>query len=514
MNVSSNNKRLVKNTIFLYLRMLFLTCIGLYTSRVLLRTLGADDYGLYNVVGGIVLMFGFLNATLSTSTQRFLNIELGKKNGGNVKLVFSTSLLLHFLLLLIVLFLAETVGLWYVKEKLVVDAGRELAAMFVYQFSVVAICIQIIQLPFMSTIIAHERMNIYAYVSLFEGIAKLAVIFAIQLLPYDNLIMYAFLILCVQISVAIIYNIYCHRNFKEARFNLKYEKGIFSEMLGFSGWNIIGNLASACNSQGLNILMNAFGGTIVNAARGIAFQVHGLVQQLVNNFQLAVKPQVIKYYSSGQMEEMVNLVFNAAKYSAFLMTVASVPLILEIRPLLTLWLGEYPEHTVIFVQLILFRSVITSMTGNIVMVVHASGYLKRVGIFSGGILLLVLPTSYFMLKMGMPIYIPFIVNIGGAIGEAFFELYWMRHYIGFPMWDFYKRVYLPVFILLAVVLTLSYSVHILLADYNEYLRMVIVGLFSVTLSLLLIYRFGLSKSMRDKVSEKILSRFGIKRKIK
>lgn len=504
---AENNKRLVKNTIFLYFRMLLLMFVGLYASRVLLRTLGIDDYGLYNVVGSIVTMFSFLNATLSTSTQRFLNIELGKDNASNVEKVFSCSLLLHLLLVGIVLILAETIGLWYVMEKLVIPPGREVAAMFVYQFSVISICIQIIQLPFMSTIIAHERMNIYAYVSIYEGLAKLCILFAIQILPYDNLILYALLLLCVQFSVAIIYNIYCQRNFNEARFRIYYEKGLFRNMMGFSGWNIVGNLASVCNSQGLNMVMNAFFGTAINAARGIAFQVHGLVQQLISNFQLAVKPQVIKYYAAGQMKEMTELVFNAAKYSAFLVIIATVPLMLEIRPVLKLWLGDYPEYTVVFAQLILFRSIISSMTGNIVMVVHASGYLKNVGLFSGTILLLVLPISYILLKMGFPPYIPFVINIGAALGDAFFELYWMKRYIGFPMRRFYSNVYVPVFLLFAIIFTLSYGLQCIMIDCNEYIRMITVSIFSIIVSCCLIFRFGLSKSMRESVAKKITSRF-------
>lgn len=508
-NQSANNKRLAKNTIFLYFRMLLLMCVGLYASRVLLRTLGFDDYGLYNVVGGIVTMFSFLNATLSTSTQRYLNVELGKEDGGEVKKVFSCSLLLHLLLVLLVFFLAESLGLWYVMEKLVISPGRETAAMFVYQFSIISICVQIIQLPFMSTIIAHERMNVYAYVSIYEGLAKLGILFAIQILPYDNLIMFALLLLCVQISVAIIYNIYCQRHFEEARFRISYEKGLFNSMLGFSGWNIIGNLASVCNSQGLNMVMNAFFGTAINAARGIAFQVHSLVQQLISNFQLAVKPQVIKYYAAGQIEEMTNLVFNAAKYSAFLMMIVSIPLILEIPTILKLWLGEYPEYTVVFAQLILFRSIITSMTGNIVMVVHASGYLRNVGLFSGVILLLVLPISYILLKMGMPPYIPFIINIGAAFGDAFFELYWMKHYIGFPMGRFYKKVYGPVFLLFVIIFIMSLALHTIMLGYNEYLRMVMVSSLSVSVSCLLIYRFGLSKSERESIRQIIMKKLNI-----
>ena len=502
-----NNKRLARNTIFLYFRMLLLMFVGLYASRVLLRTLGVEDYGLYNIVGSIVTMFGFLNASLSTSTQRFLNIEIGKGNIDNAKKVFSCSLLQHLILVAIVLVLAETVGLWYVIDKLVVPPGRETATMFVYQFSIISICTQIIQLPYMSSIIAHEKMNIYAYISIYEGLGKLCILFLIQALQYDNLILYALLLLFVQVSVAILYCIYSQFYFKETSFRLYYEKKLFRNMLGFSGWNIVGNLASVCNSQGLNIVMNVFFGTTINAARGIAFQVHSLVQQLIANFQLAVKPQVIKYYASGQIKEMTELVFNAAKYSAFLVIIATVPLILEIRPILKLWLGEYPEYTVIFSQLILFRSIISSMTGNIVMVVHASGYLKNVGLFSGGILLLVLPISYILLKAGLPPYIPFIINIGAALGDTFFELYWMRHYIGFPMKHFYTKVYIPVFLLFTIIFTLSYIVHCIMIDCNEYLRMIVVSAFSITISCIMIFRFGLSKLMRQKIIKKMTSIF-------
>ena len=503
----TNNKRIAKNTLFMYFRMILLMFVGLYASKVLLKTLGVEDYGLYNVVGSIVTMFSFLNATLSTSTQRFLNIELGKKNGGDAKKIFGCSLMLHIILAVLVFVLTETVGLWYVTEKLVVPTGRETAAMLVYQCSVISICIQIIQLPFMSTIIAHERMNIYAYVSIYEGFAKLGVLFAIQILPYDNLVLYALLLLCVQISVALIYNIYSQSNFNEAGFHTYYEKRLFRDMLGFSGWNIVGNVATVCNSQGLNMIMNLIFGTAINAARGIAFQVNALVHQLIGNFQLVVKPQVIKYYAAGQKEEMAKLVFNAAKYSAFLVIIAVVPLMLEIRPVLRLWLGNYPDYTVVFTQLILLRSVITSMTGNIVMVVHASGFLKNVGLFSGGILLLVLPISYIFLRMGFPPYIPFIVNIGAALGDTFFELYWMRHYIGFPMKRFYTKVYFPVFTLFAIIFLLSYGLHCLLADLNEYGRMVIVSIFSVLLSCILIFNFGISKTMRENIIKKIQNKF-------
>lgn len=491
----------------LYFRMILLMLVSLYSARVVLQTLGVEDYGLYNVVGGFVTMFGFLNATLSTSTQRYLNVEIGRGSIESVKSVFSNALLLHLILVGVVLLLAETVGLWFVKEKLVIPPDREEAAIWVYQFSVIAICVQIIQLPFMSTIIAHERMNIYAYVSIYEALAKLGIVFLVQAIAADRLIIYGLLFLSVQVSVALVYNIYCQSKFQEARFRIRYDKDLFKDMLGFSGWNVIGNLASVGNSQGQNILLNIFFGAAVNAARGVAFQVHSLFQQLVNSFQLAVKPQVIKYYAQGQIKEMTSLVFNSAKFSAFLVMVLSIPAILEIKPLLTLWLGDYPEYAPVFVQIILFRALITSMTGNIVMVVHASGYLKNVGIFAGGTLLLALPVSYLLLKMGCSPIIPFAVNIFAALGEAFFELYWMKQYINFPMGEFYKKVYTPVFLIYAVVFSISLLFHLYIDGINAYIQMVSVGLFSVLLSSFLIYRFGLTFEMRRKVLSLISSKF-------
>ena len=506
-NNSANNKRLAKNTIALYFRMVLLMCINLYASRVVLSTLGISDYGLYNVVGGVVIMFGFLNATLSTSTQRFLNIEIGKGVKERVKKVFSSALLLHLILVCVVVFLAETIGLWFVVEKLNVPDDRESAVLWVYQFSIAAVCVQIIQLPFMSTLIAHERMGIYAYISIIEAILKMGVVLCLPYISFDKLVLYAGLILGVQISIALIYNIYSQYSFPEARFKVCYDKDLFHEMLGFSGWNVVGSLASVCNNHGLNIVLNLFFGTVINAARGVAFQVYGLVFQFVSNFQIAVKPQVIKYYAAGQIADMEKLVFRAARYSAFLVMIIVVPLIVEIRPLLHLWLGTYPDYTPIFVSIILLQSIITSITGNIVMVVHASGYLKNVGIYGGLTLLMALPISYILLKLGCPPMIPFIINMCAALGEAFFELYWMKRYINFPMGRFYKEVYGVVSILTLISFVFTITLHkLIIGICGEYPTMIIVGFISFSVSAMLIYRFGLDEASKKMIKAKILKK--------
>lgn len=507
---NDNNKRLAKNTIFLYFRMAFLMCIGLYTSRVVLRTLGIADYGLYNLVGSIVIMFSFLNATLSTSTQRFLNIEIGKGNTNKLKEVFSNSLFLHIIIAAVILILAETIGLWYVENIAVIPPGRENAAFWVYQFSILATCIQIIQLPFMATIIAHESMNVYAYISIYEGIAKLLIVYLIQVLDYDKLILYGLLILIVHISVALFYNIYCQKHFSEARFKISINKLLLKEMLGFSGWNLTGNFAFACNTQGLNIVLNLFFGTVVNAARGIAFQIQSLVTQFANNFQIAVKPQVIKYYAAGQLKEMEKLIINSAKYSAFMMIILIVPITVCIKELLMLWLGEYPPYTTVFVGIILLRCIVTTITNNILMVVHASGYLKNISICAGVLLLLVLPVSYLLLLLGLSPATVFIVDLIAAIGEAAIELYFMNKYIKFPVKEFCRKVYLKVFVILTITFFLTYAIHYITDVLGNIYVLLITVPASIILSLTIIFMLGIGQPERGKLIKIIKSKLNSK----
>ena len=502
-DVSANNRRVAKNTIYLYFRMLLIFLVGLYTSRIVLSTLGISDYGLYNVVGGVVSIFAFLNATLSSSTQRFLTFELGTGDNLKLKRVFSTSLLIHILLIVFVLILAETVGLWFVKCKLNIEPGREVAALWVYQFSIIATCVQIFQLPFMSTLIAHEKMSIYAYISIIEVVAKLLIVYVLQVSSCDKLILYGFLYLIVIVLISTTYIVYCTKKFSEARISLKSERPLFKQMLSFSGWNLIGSVASVCNNQVINILFNLFFGTVVNAARGVAYQVYGMINQFASNFQVAVKPQVIKYYANGQMKEMKDLVFNSAKYSGFLLLFLSIPVFLEIDPLLSLWLGKYPDYTNTFVRIILCQMVITSMTGPLMMVVHASGYLKNVGITAGGMYLLVLPISYVCLKLGSTPIVPLIVYAIGTLIEPLLYLLWMNHYIGFPILDFYKEVYSKVLGLGLMMFIPALITHHYLTVDSNILRVLIVGCVSVICSGFVVLKWGIDESHRRAILTKL-----------
>lgn len=500
---SHNNTRIAKNTILLYFRMLLTLLVGLYTSRVVLETLGISDYGLYNVVGGVVTMFTFLNGTLTSSTQRYLNFELGTGNVEKLKNVFSTALIQHIILIFIIVLLAETIGLWFVCNKLNIDVGRETAAFWVYQFSIITVCFQILQLPYMSAIIAHEKMGAFAYISIWDVTIKLVAVYIIQVIESDKLIMYAFFYLLIHITNVLIYIIYSRSHFSETKSKLNYDKPLFKEMLSFGGWNVIGFLASTCNNQGLNILFNLFFGTTINAARGIAFQVNGIVNQFASNFQMAVKPQVIKYYAENRYDEMTKLVYNSAKFSAILMLILSVPLAIEIEYILALWLGEYPAYTPNFIRIILFHSVIISMISPIIMVVHASGRLKAISVTAGLLNLSILPLNYLLLKLGCSPEIALSINVLASLVETFIELYWMKHYINFSVAGFYRNVYKPVFLCGLIMMIPPFLVYLYLPLLNDFLHFMCVCTTSLLTSVFVCYKFALDNDKRRVIKRKI-----------
>ena len=501
---SQSNKRIAKNTMFMYFRMLIIMAVGLYTSRIVLATLGASDYGLYNVVGGIVVVLASINGTLAAGTQRFMSFAIGENDENKLNTVFSTAVLLHLLFAAIFLVIAETAGLWFLNSKMNIPEGRETAAYWVYQFSIFATIITIIQVPYMSAIIAHEKMGVYAYMSIYDAVAKLLIVYLIQLSKYDKLIFYAALICAVNATSALLYNLYCRYKFNECKLRPKMNKQIFKEMAKFSGWNIFGSVAVPLQTQGLNILLNIFFNTIVNAARGIAVQVNTIIIQFVNNFQVAVNPQIVKLYAAGEKEEMTNLVINNSKFAGFLYLFIAVPLFVEIEFVLDLWLGEYPEYTIPFVRIILIQSLIQTLTRPVVMVVHAVGKMKGPNLTAGIALLLAVPMTYVLLKMGLDPVNVFAINLIPWILETFFELYFENKYIGFPIWGFYKRVYLVVFPLALLIGVVPYLAHMYL-PMEGWGRFLIVCTISVITSSVVIYYLGLSKNLRKMVVNKAKS---------
>ena len=456
MSQSANNKRIAKNTLLLYVRMLFGMLVSLYTSRVILQTLGVEDYGVYNVVGGVITMFTFLNGAMSSATSRYITFEIGKGNMEQLKKVFSTSLQIHAIIALLIVIIGETVGLWFLMNELVIPDGRMDAAMWVYQCSVVTAVVTIMSVPYNADIIAHEKMSAFAYISVLEIILKLAIVYLLVVLPFDKLKVYAVLVLMVGLLIRYIYTRYCHKHFEESHYIHRIDKPLLKEMSSFAGWSFWGNLAGILYGQGLNMMLNIFFGPVVNAARGIATQIQGVVQQFVGNFQMALNPQITKTYASGELDKMHSLMFRSARFSFMLLFFLSLPIMLETNYILTLWLGIVPENTVIFARIIIAISLIYTIANPCVIANQATGKVKVYQAVVGGLLLLILPISYIVLKMGAPAYSVFIVHFCVESVAQFARMYMLRNMIDLPLLSYVKNIYLPIMgvVVLSVVLPL------------------------------------------------------------
>lgn len=497
-DISLNNKRIAKNTIFLYIRMFLTMLVGLYTSRVVLQTLGVSDYGIYNVVGGFVTMLSFLSTTMSNATQRFLAFEIGRGDIDALKKVFSNALTLHLLIGCIILIIAETIGLWFVINQMNIPTDRAAAAFWVYQFSVLTFVLSVFQVPFMSSIISHEKMEIYAYMSIYDVTFKLLIVFIVQIASYDKLIIYAALVCVVQITSVIIYNIYTQKKFEECRLRISCDKVIMKEMLSFSGWSIIGLFGYTANGQGLNIILNIFFGTVVNAARAIAYQVNAVVVSFSRNFQIASNPQIISLYAEGKTKEMSTLVNRTSKLSAFLLLFLILPIFFNIEYLLNLWLGDVPTHTPTFVRIVLLQSLVQSMSGPVVTATMAAGKLKMPNITGGVAVVLALPICYVALKLGCMPELVFVINIVPWFFECYFDAFYAQKYANFEMKRFYREVYWKVFI---VSLLLFISLWILsgLISLSGFKYFIINCILCICISCPVIFYVGLNKKERDSI---------------
>lgn len=414
MTDQSSNKRIAKNTILLYFRMAFLMILSLYTSRVVLATLGVEDYGIYNVVGGVVGFMGFLNAALSNGTSRFITFEMGKGATGDLNKVFQNAFIVHAILSLIILVLAETIGLWFVYEKLGIPQERMTAALWVYHLSVFSAVLSITQVPYSSLIISYEKMDIYAYTGITDGILKLLIVYFLSISDHwDKLIIYAILIFVVTVGMLFFYRIYCSKQFAESSLSkIAYNKKVSREILGFSGWSLIGNLAHTLNAQGMTIITNMFFGPAVVAARALSISVNAAVMNLVNNFRTAANPQIIKLYSSGNIEESKRLMLSTTRYSYYIMLCFSIPIIFSCETILSLWLKEVPEWTVVFVQLILVQSLMFTFDTCFYTGLYASGKVKSNALISPMFYVVQFVVVYLLFKCG---FSPITLSIAGII---------------------------------------------------------------------------------------------------
>ena len=470
----STNKRIAKNTLLLYVRMLLTMAIGLYTSRVVLAELGISDYGLYSVVGGIVTMFTFINGSLNAGTQRFLTFELGRGNIVQLKKIFSTAIVIYTFLALLILFLAETVGLWFLLNKMNFEPGRLNAAIWVYQFSIIACMVSIIQVPFMAALVAHEKFDIYAYMSIYDAVMKLVIVFLLTFAPFDKLIFYASLILLGNIS---------------------------------SAWDVVGSLASIGQLQGVNIVINMFCGTIVNAAYGIATTVNNIVMGFVNNFMMASNPQIVKTYAQNQLKEMFSLVINTAKMASYLLLIIGIPVFIEVEFLLELWLGEYPPYAPLFLRIILIQSWVQTLGTPTIRALHATGNIKLMNILVGSLLLMILPVTYFLLRSGASPEIVLCVNIIPWVIAIPIRLVLLYRYCKFPILSYIKKVILLGAAIAILCFFIPYITHTFFINDAGWREFLAVGFVSFTTSVIIIFTIGIPKSIRLQIIGKMREYF-------
>ena len=473
--------------------------ITLYTTRALLAALGVEDYGVYNVVCGFVSMFSFLNTSMANGTQRFYNYEIGKNGEVGVSKIFSHAVVIQLVMALVILFFVETFGLWYLYNKMVIPDGRFGAAMWIFQFSMVQLFLVMVTVPYSAAVMAYEKMDFYALVSIIDAILKLVIVLMLPYAPFDTLIYYGALMTIISLLNYILNWVYAKRRFKNIIFSANWDRGLLCSMLSFSGWNIFGSVSHMMQSQGVNLILNAFWGTIVNAANGVATQVHSAVNSLTAGFVTAVRPQMIKSYASGNIEYLKKMYYSVSKLTFFLVMILAVPLICEIDAVLDVWLGngKYPEMTAMFCQLTILMTLCNSYATPTSIIIHATGKMKKFQIVVSTVTLMIVPIAYFAAKMGCQA--PFIIFLSAMITIAaqITRLIMVKEQVDFPVLDYCKKVFLPTWSVLIVALIVAFVLHSTTPQHFVW-SIVRMGV-SVLLSGLCIYHIGINKSEKDLV---------------
>lgn len=490
----SQSGTIARNTLIMYIRMFVMMIIGLYTSRVILNTLGIEDYGIYNVVGGVVAMFSIISSSLSSSVSRFLTFEIGRGDFERLKQVFSTSVVVQIVLAIGVMIIIEILGVWFLNYKMNIPAARMEAANFVMQCSILSFGLSIINTPFNASIIAHERFGIFAYLTLSDSILKLLIVFLLSVTPYDPLKTYAILLLAVTVFVQLIYLIYCRRHFNECRFELKCNKALIKEMGGFAGWSFFGNTSWILNTQGIDILINLFFGVTLNAARGIANQVNNIVQGFVSNFMTALNPQITKSYAKGDFEYLQRLVFQGAKYSYFLMLFFALPLCLETKQILVLWLKIIPEYAVPFVRLTLISTMIFVLGNTLSTAQSSTGKMKVMAIGTSMVTFLEFPLVYVSFKLGMSAISCYLIHIFIYSVLLFVKINIVKRYIYISYMNFVQEVLFKV--LLVTLLALIFPLFIILTMDDSFWRLLIIAFVGCLTTLISVFGVGMNSSER------------------
>ena len=497
-NVSSNS-RIAKNTLLLYIRQFLVLAISLYTSRLVLATLGITDYGIYNVVGSVVTMFVFIRSAMGNATNRYIAYAIGKGEESDLKRVFSTCLYVHIILALIIVFLTESVGLWLLYNKLEIPADRMTAAFWVMQFSIITCAIGVLCVPYDAEIIAHEKMEAFAFLSILDVTLKLLLVFLLKVIPYDRLVFYGLFLLLVQLIDRVIYGSYCVRKFPETRNAKQKDPALIKEMFGFAGWNLIGNMASIVCAPVINIFLNVFFGPVVNAARGVAVQVQSAVRGFISNFQIAVIPQITKSYAAGSLERMRTLIISSSKLSFYLFFFMALPLLLEANQILSLWLVEVPDHSVSFLRLVFLVMLVETWETPLHTANLATGKIKVFQTAKGISLLMTLPLSYLVLKLGVKAEIVFIVQFLVTIISLLIQLFIIRPLIGLSLRRYFVEVFGRSFFVTVVASIIP--VFAFLHLNNSFISMILVIFISVVSVAVAVYLLGLNPSEKEFVTE-------------
>lgn len=498
MQEKTNNKTIAKNTLFLYFRMMFTMVISLFTSRIILQKLGVDDYGIYQAVGGVVGFLSFINGALSTGSSRFLTYALGEGNVEKLKRTFSTTLNIHILISILIVIIAETVGLWFLYHKMVIAPDRLPAAVYTFHLSILTAVFTLTQVPYNATIVAHEKMSIYAYMSIFEVSAKLLICYLLTIGDIDRLMMYVTLLLIVQVGIMCFYRFYCTHHFEEARFSFSFDKKIFKEIAGFSGWSMFANASIALNSQGVLILLNMFFAPAVVAARAISLQVNMAANQFVSNFRQAANPQIVKKYASGDYEGSKHLLLESTKYSYYMMYLIALPVCLLAYPLLKLWLGVVPDYTVPFLQIVIVQSLFQVFDTSFYTALYAKGRLRENALTSPTLGFMIFPITYVFFKLG---YSPLVLSWTSLVIYAILGIIvkpWLIikivDYKCSEIWSVYRSC------LIVTVASLPIPIIIYrLVDSTQVVYFILLGLLCLLSVVLSAFFLGIDKAMRKKV---------------
>lgn len=500
-DVSVNNKRIAKNTLLLYVRMLFMLVVSLFTSRVVLDSLGEDNYGIYNVVGGVVAMFSILSGPLSAAITRFLTFELGTGNKEKLAKVFCTSVNIQVLMSFVILLICEIVGLWFLNTQMNIPTDRMVVANFVLQWSLATFVVNLLTVPYNAIIISHEKMDVFAYLSILEVSIKLGIAYLIYVSPFDKLNLYSALLLGTSLLLLVIYYLYCQKYFEETKYHIIFDKSLFKEMSYFAGWNLFGNTSWMLNTQGVNMLINIFFGVKINAARAFAVQVQGAIQQFVNNFTTAINPQITKSYASKDYDYLFSLINRGSKYSYFIMFIFVVPVVLEADTILSIWLKQVPEQTSIFMKLVTFTSLAIVMGNSMMTGIMATGNIKRYEIIVTSVACLVFPFTWIAYELGAPAYSTYIIYGVIYFILNFIRIATLKRLMNFPVTSFLKDVLLRI----VGVSIACFIVPTLLVVFVEpsFWRLLYVCLVSAIWSLICIWVVGLDSKEKFFFASKI-----------